>query len=315
MSIKINSYGGIFTWYLRKYFSHWTSKVALEYAAEHYEKQIINYINLFNESEKTPLFKIVNIETVNRCNGSCDFCPANIRAEKRKRMVMSQKIFEKIIRELKEIDWSGQLFFNVNNEPLLDKEILKRIRYAGQELGGQAILSMFTNGTLLTENKLVEMAEAGLRYLIINDYSEKYNLSKGIKQLYVFLRRNRQLFQNMNITINRRYSQEILATRAGSAPNKKKRNNNVIGPCIYPYTDITIFPDGKVGLCCNDCYETTDYGNVGTTSLKEIWENSKWKDVREKIARGRVYFDFCRECDVVDSGFREKIIQMIDEER
>lgn len=110
MSIKINSYGGIFTWYLRKYFSHWTSKIALEYAAEHYEKQIINYINLFNKSEKIPLFKIVNIETVNRCNGSCDFCPANIRAEKRKRMVMSQKIFEKIIRELKEIDWSGQLF-------------------------------------------------------------------------------------------------------------------------------------------------------------------------------------------------------------
>lgn len=65
---------------------------------------------------------------------------------------------------------------------------------------------------------------------------------------------------------------------------------------------------GKVGLCCNDCFEITNYGNVETQKLSEIWNCAEFVYVREQMQKGRQYFEFCKECDVVDTGFREKII-------
>ena len=73
----------------------------------------------------------------------------------------------------------------------------------------------------------------------------------------------------MEISISRRYAGEILATRAGNAPNKPKKNNRVSAPCIYPFTDLIIFPDGQVGLCCNDCFEVTGFGDVTQDRLME----------------------------------------------
>lgn len=307
MSIKINSFGGILIWCLRKRNSAFTSKVALEFTSKKYKPLIERYIQKFNASEKKPLFRMVNIETVNRCNGMCSFCPANVWEEKRDLKRMSQSLFEKIVHELEQLKWEGQIFLNVNNEPFLDKEILKRAKFIKEKLGDKAIVSMFTNGTLLSIDKLDALSES-VDILVINNYSKKYCLNTKIKEIYNYVKNNPKKFRNIDITINRRYSEEILATRAGNAPNKKKKNNKVESPCIYPYTDITIFPDGKVGLCCNDCYEITDYGSVAEESLINIWENEKFEKVRTLMGVGRHNFPFCKECDVVDTGFREKLI-------
>ena len=308
MSIKINSYGGIITWCFRKKFSQYTSKMALETAAKLYKNKTNKYIKKFGEAENKPLFKIVNIETINRCNGRCAFCPANVKAEKRELKRMDESVFRSIVDQLYELNWKGQIFLNVNNEPLLDDNIFQYARYVKERLGENVSLAMFTNGTMLTIEKLERLAPY-LNILIINNYSQKYSLNENNKKIYHYVKKNHKKFDNLHITINRRYSEEILATRAGNAPNKKKKNNNVNTPCIYPYVDLTIFPDGKVGLCCNDCFEVTDYGNVINQSLVEIWLGDRFATVRKQLEKGRQNFEFCKECDVVDTGFREKIIE------
>lgn len=103
-----------------------------------------------------------------------------------------------------------------------------------------------------------------------------------------------------------------MATRAGKAPNKPKKNNRINNPCIYPYTDLVIFPDGEVGMCCNDCFEETHFGNVRDNSLVEVWNNEKFTDLRNKMRNGRDSYLFCKECDVVDAGGREKLIKEMD---
>lgn len=310
MPIKINSFGGPMVWVLRKHCSYITSKLALEFASRKYSKKVKAYIDAFGKNAAVPIFKMVNIETVNRCNGTCAFCPANIKAEKRERKAMPQDLFEKIIMELKALDWQGQLFLNINNEPLIDKEIEERAVFIKNQLGDKVTVSMFTNGSLLTVDRLVSLS-GGVDELIINNYSETYKLNQNNRKIYQYVRDNLSDFINMDIIINRRYVQEILSTRAGSAPNKKLRNNNVTGPCIYPYTDITIFPDGKVGLCCNDCFEVTEYGDLSKQSLVDIWTGNKLTEVRRRMREGRLNFPFCVECDVVDSGFREKLIENV----
>ena len=147
--------------------------------------------------------------------------------------------------------------------------------------------------------------------LIINDYGATYSLSEPHRSIYREIKSHPEAFANIDVIINRRLGNEILATRAGFAPNKPVRQgNSVIGACIYPFTDLVIFPDGKVGMCCNDCEENTDFGNVKDNSLVDIWFNDKFRNLRAAMATGdRQNYGFCKECDVVDAGGREKQIK------
>lgn len=258
------------------------------------------------DQSSVPLFRQVMLETMNRCNGKCSFCPANINNEKREFKKMSDTLIDKIIAELMDMHFQGNIFLSINNEPFLDVRILSIAKKVKKSLPKSKIC-LITNGTLLTEEK-IKTAATCIDEMIINNYSNNYRLNPNIKAIYKFIRHHKKDFKNINIIINRRYLKEILATRAGSAPNKQQKNITLDTACIYPYTDITIFPDGEVGLCCNDCYEVTSYGNVNIESLRQIWTGTEYTDFRKQMMSGRMNCNFCQKCDVVDAGSREKII-------
>lgn len=66
-----------------------------------------------------------------------------------------------------------------------------------------------------------------------------------------------------------------------------------------------------MGLCCNDCFEVTNFGNILEKNLGLIWSSSQMSVARKKIGMGRLNYEFCRECDVIDAGGREKIIKEV----
>lgn len=306
MSVNIRSFGGIMIWWLRKHNSNLTSKLSLSVAGGVRKKKINAYIDKFLAANTPPYFKFLMLETINRCNGRCAFCPANVTVEKREYRKMSEELFNKVVGDLVEMEWKGKIFLQVNNEPLIDIRILAFASEIRKKLPDSKIC-IITNGSLLNINKLREMA-AVIDELVINDYSEKYALSSHLRDIYKYIKKNKADFKNIEITFNRRYSNEILATRAGSAPNKPSKNNKIDFPCIYPFTDMIVFPDGKVGMCCNDCFEVTEFGHVGENSLWEIWTNDRFGMLRTAMRQGRNCYAFCKECDVVDAGSREKEI-------
>ncbi len=308
MSIRIRSFGGPIIWMLRKHHSEFTSKVMLSYTAKQYNTLIGKYIAYFKSQETPPVFANCMVETMNRCNGTCEFCPANIHDEVRPFKKMPQELFENIIQQLKEHQWHGKLWLSINNEPFMDTRILEFANYAKEQLG-EVEIALFSNGSLLTPEKMDEMV-GKIDEITINDYSEKYALSERHKAIYDHVKKHPDRFKDMRITINRRYKKEILATRAGSAPNKPTKNNNVDTPCIYPFLDFLIFPDGKVGMCCNDCKEISNFGDVTQESIFDIWKNTKYQALRQAMIRGhRSFYAFCKECDVVDAGGREQQIK------
>ncbi len=307
MAIKINGFGGGAVWLFRKHCSSLTSKVALSVAERFRRKKIRSYIDSFLSQREIPLFKFFMVETINRCNGRCSFCPANIRDEKRILKRMEEPLFDEIIKQLKEAGWRGSFFLQVNNEPLIDSSILERAKKVRNEMPNVKVC-MITNGTLLNCDKLDQMGEC-IDQIVINDYSDKYRLSDSVKEIYKYVKKNPQKFLKVEIVINRRYDREILTTRAGNAPNKKEKNNKILSPCIYPFTDFIVFPDGKVGCCCNDCFEVTEMGDLNRQSIVEIWRGEKFRSFREAVGKGRQYYPFCKECDVVDAGSREKAIE------
>ena len=141
MSIKINSFGGPLVWLIRKYHSDFSSKIMLTVTEFARRKQISGYIDWFYSQPTTPDFKFLMLETINRCNGKCSFCPASVDAEKRAFKRMEDAMIHKIFSELSETGWSGDVFLNVNNEPFIDTRILRIARQFHElELGGYGSL-------------------------------------------------------------------------------------------------------------------------------------------------------------------------------
>ncbi len=160
---------------------------------------------------------------------------------------------------------------------------------------------LYTNGLLLTKERFHKLIP-NIDKMIINNYSEKLELHKNVKELFEYIKSEPDLSQK-DITIQIRYIKEILTNRAGGAPNKKGKKV-IRKACIMPFTDFTIYPNGRVGLCCSDALEKTCYGNVRNASIKEIWYSDVYKMLREKIGKDRSLYDFCKGCDFVDAGIR-----------
>lgn len=82
-------------------------------------KQKIEDIDLEVERlhQSQGLFDHVEIETINRCNGNCSFCPVSRKSDTRKMAKMSRNLFVNIIDQLGDIDYKGKLALFSNNEP------------------------------------------------------------------------------------------------------------------------------------------------------------------------------------------------------
>ena len=306
--IKCITYGGRLGWFLRKHFSRYTSRAYLELQYYLREKLFIEYINIFNKrmEDSQPILPcLISIETINRCNSTCSFCPANRNSDKRPFAKMDEALFKKIIGELADLKYDGYLNLYVNNEPFMDTRIEEWYKYASEMLPNARML-LYTNGTLITEERFKSVIPY-IDKMIINNYSEDLNLHENIKTIYELVKTTPDYWEK-DITIQIRYIKEILTNRAGTAPNNnRKRNSGKI--CIMPFTDFTIYPNGDVGLCCSDALEKTKYGNVRNQGLYEIWTSEIYRKLRDIIGHNRDDYDFCEGCDFVDAGIRNTFMK------
>ena len=135
----------------------------------------------------------VFIETAGVCTNRCYMCPS--RLSETKRGFMSDKIFEKSINELATHEFNGSLHFYGQGEPLLDKKIFERIKYARKKLPN-AIFDVISNFVLLDAEKRKKLIEAPIDTLTNSCYglkSETYkkicgrnNFERALKNLIEF---------------------------------------------------------------------------------------------------------------------------------
>ena len=238
-----------------------------------------------------PIFKWVEIETFNRCNEQCSFCPVNINEPQRPMALMQETIFKKIINELVELNFTGNLNLFSNNEPFLDSRIFSFAKYAYEKLPS-AKKKIMTNGSVLT----IEKCEHILPYideLFIDNYNDNLVFNPTTKQIYDHFKDTKY---SKKIIICMRKRNEILSSRGGFAPNKKTAKTKA--KCVLPFRQLVIRPTGKVSLCCNDPLGKYTLGDVTQNSLKEIWYSQTYKDIRKKmLEKGRFSIKSCINCD------------------
>ena len=267
MPVRVHNFLGRLGWNARKYFPRLSSESYLKLQFVTRRKLQKNYIDYFMGAKEAPQPLVVNLETINRCNSTCEFCTANKNAEKRPYKRMEDELFYSIIDQLADWNYKGHLTMYGNNEPWLDTRIVEFHKYAREKLP-EAFIFMSTNGLLLD----VEKVKAVVPYvdqLIINNYCLDMKLHKNIQVIYKYILDHPNEFKDVDILIQMRYLKEVLTNRAGSAPNKQATEKVVKETCLMPYTDMWIMPNGKLGICCCDNFEVTDLADLHETPLKE----------------------------------------------
>lgn len=304
-TLKKKNFGGVLGWYFKRLFPHLASTLYIRANFIMRRRRTWAYIRWFMNQDEPPQPIAIEIETVNRCNSTCEFCPANKNNDKRPFAKLSDEEFYKIISDLKDWGYKGMISLYVNNEPLIDNRIIEFHRYVKKELPDCRV-KFFTNGTLLTIEKFKKLIPY-IDYMVINNYGETMRLHPNVESIVSEVNENKSQYMGKEIVVNIRYIKDVLTNRAGEAPNKKAECKIIKEPCLMPYTDLVVFSSGEVGICCNDATEKTRLCNINNESLESIWKN-QYEEIRKKMVHGRQGYSFCKYCDTMDSGFRLKQI-------
>ncbi|MEH2952019.1 SPASM domain-containing protein [Candidatus Merdisoma sp. JLR.KK011] len=248
--------------------------------------------------EKQGLFNHIEIETINRCNGSCSFCPVNCKVDPREKKVMEKDLFEKIVEELAGMDYAGRFTTFSNNEPLLDERIIDFNHYARKRLP-KARMHLFTNGTLLTLDKFKALTEV-LDELIIDNYQQELKLIKPCREVAEYAKQHPEIAKKVTIVLRKPH--EILTSRGGTAPNRREMEDYGKERCVLPFKQLIVRPDGKISLCCNDAVGAYTLGDLTKESILDVWYGEAFQKVRRCLYEGRENWGKCRYCDAFSMG-------------
>lgn len=228
------------------------------------------------------LFNSVEIESISICNRKCSFCP--VAYDPRPREIMTNEIFNKIITELKELNFKGEIAFSGYGEPLLDEKLEERVEKIKKELGSS--VEIVTNGDFLTYERFKRLISEGVNVFRLSQHDKEP--SEAIKLLFGNIKKDELKYIIYQIANE---GSVTFTNRGGSVPGLK-----TLHPFYCSPMHIIIRADGSVPLCCNDYYKEINFGNVNEEKLIEIWNKPFYRKIRNEIKKGIFNFPICKRC-------------------
>ena len=274
--------------------------------------------------EKKELFtkyvNLIEIEVFSLCNRKCWFCPNSYIDRHSENSLMPPEVFSKVIGELEEVGYSGNLGFHRFNEPFADRITLERICEARKKLP-QATLYTNSNGDYLTREYLDEIADAGLDRIWIMRYppgKNEYSAEESNEALRSFaskmdlpIEEQRTMYLKlrhpvMNIEVCSTDPRSFVRSRAGTITTTtfKSRTSTCLAPFLHMYIDY----NGSVMPCCNmrsDVPQHTEMimGNCAKESLFEIYTNTRYSLLRYQMRDIGYKVYPCNVCDFEHYSF------------
>jgi MoaA/NifB/PqqE/SkfB family radical SAM enzyme len=205
------------------------------------------------------------------------------------------------------------------NEPFLDPEIEKRIRYIFERKRLPTYIKVNTNASLLTEELAERILDSGLDVLTCSVHGivkEKYDRTMaglhleevlhGIDRFLEIKSRMKKKKPDLRVTMVRtklmepdlgkiksywrsrgvKVSVRPMTNRADKRINSLKIHSNPFAPydwCIRLMQQAHINVKGQVLLCCNDWEQTIVLGDLTKQSLHEIWNGEAFQTVRRRF--------------------------------
>lgn len=277
--------------------------------------------------EQIKIPALMRIETTNYCNEACSFCPYPTLEREKGRM--SFDLFDKVTDEHSQIEGGKILFPATIGEPLLDKRIFDFVRLAAEKYGK---VSMFTNSSLLDEERARKLIESGLTEIMFTlhgltaDYFRKITGFKDYERVRENIARfielnaaegspvtvffniyspherdtvladdlaSRSMELGLNLTI---HSMEDAHNWAGLMASEREERTK---GCGRIYSQFGVLYDGRVVPCCVDSEARYPLGNVNNQSLNEIFSSERYLHlVRKEQERMLRDISLCQYCDL-----------------
>lgn len=279
-------------------------------------------------AEIFPLMVLASVSYV--CNSKCPGCPytqSNIREDFVDAPFMPPEIFKRIADEVGR--FGSMLRITGGGEPLLHPQMVELIEYA-KKVGAK--VGLITNGSLLTQDKVDRLLNAGIDAIDISvDAADAGTYSKVRVGLnfnilldnvrYLIARRN--LSRSKTKVIVSIIDQKTMAGKLESAvsfwrgivDNVQVRKYLTWGigdptesgdptpltikrtPCPWLFERIDVNGRGKIVLCGSDITEKTDFGNVSDTLIEDVWRGEKLESLRKRMLSGKLNPDeICSTC-------------------
>jgi len=260
--------------------------------------------------------KRVEIELASACNLRCTYCP-------RKYIdgmygFIDIALFKRLIDEISEYP-DTILVLHRRGESLLHPNFIEICNYIK---GKFKTIQLATNATLLDDKRSkaiigalsfisfsIDIPEVFDKTRIPARYSEvesrilKFlDLNKGRVQTQVSMvktqetpEENAKNFEKIwkgKVDRIRIYEEHSKDGRFGSLGRSRGRRK----PCAMPFYEILIYCDGKVGRCNHD-WNGEPMGDVNNETIKDIWNNSIYKDLRRQHETLDIIDKVCKTCD------------------
>lgn len=239
---------------------------------------------------KKALFKryvsSVILELFDYCNRQCVYCPVSLVDRMSSINRLDTGHLDKIVRDLKAIEFDGHLCLNLFNEPMADDSLYDAMAKLHEALPA-ATLWFNSNGDYLNRETLDRLAAAGLSRLVVTLHVAKNKTYDDLHQLT----RYSQLSARTGLTLTfERYrpGRKITATAnykgisivvksADHGANGENRAGLMTdipvdaqrsAPCDRPFDEFTISWNGDVYPCCQFFAGAAEHdpfvvGNIG----------------------------------------------------
>jgi len=271
----------------------------------------------------------MRIEITTRCNYSCIICP---RKELTRRIeTMSLNLFKYLFDKIQE--GTGQfdtLTFPGMGEPLLDKSLCEKIKYAKSKKNNLSVL-ILTNGSLLDYNKFKELeniAVSSIRVSLYGNDPHTYSRIHGTNNKFAFGRVRDNLLE---ICRKKKFTKILLTFNVVdgindgilnewikfwenkvdlievwcphnwvNAKDYRRVQKHMLKSCGRPFRGpLQVQVDGTVNMCCFDYDGKLTIGDLKRQTLKEIFKSPYYKKILKCHRKGNYKGSglICEKCD------------------
>jgi len=126
--------------------------------------------------------------------------------------------------------------------------------------------------------------------LPINQGAKSLTLTQQ-EQVRKHVERAKQVSEELGVKSN---VENVLANLDETDRQSNKTTSKNVPHCYEPWHHLVIQPDGSVGPCC---LSHDDPANIYQSSLREIWFEGYFKQIRRKFSRGE-QLSYCDNCSV-----------------
>lgn len=291
-----------------------------------------NYGFVERLSEKFPSQVMVDLTEV--CNLACIHCthPEFKQSTVYGKRMLDPKLNKKMIKEVSSFGKgiTKYIRYTSNGEPLVHPKSYEMIQDAVENSHTKVTLT--TNGTLLNEKRMLKILKTGLHMIDISTdaasnetykkirvggnlevtqsnilkllkLKEEANAKTKIIVSFVEQKENSHEVEDFKKFWEKQKVDEVLIRKLHSNSGsvaiedaKVDNNHENRKPCLYPWERVILNARGKLAFCPTDWYAKSELCSYEDNSIKDIWQNNFYNDLRGQHLKCEFSNEFCKQC-------------------